>query len=502
MDSSTQSRIASLTSNLSHAVSGALLIVACSAMIPAARASTLLVQTQAGAVQGIDLGFQLQWRGIPYAAPPIGQLRWRAPASAQPWAGVRDATHFGAHCIQPFFDGGTEGSEDCLFLNVSAPEATNAGANLPVMVHLHGGANLYGSAYEDTRVFTDQGVIVVTLNYRLGAMGFIAHPALTAEGGGSSSNYALMDQIAALSWVRDNIASFGGDPSNVTLFGFSAGAFDGGALMVSPLARGLFNRVALHPVDLAISGAGFSLHEIELVGGQLAQSVGCDTASDVLTCLRAVPADQIVLAFGETEIDPVTDGKILPKPVIELMGDTSGLPLLIGSGREEWGYEVFDSFVPNPMNNAQYVLYSNDLLGNSNGARARSLFAPSAYESTFWAFIQMGTDLIYSCPVRRFALANKKTTYRFLSTHVIENDPGFAVTKASHETVDLLLWGATGIWNSYAPTTAEQALSLRMQRYWTNFAKTGDPNGTGLPRWPAYDSANGTFSSWIMPQAP
>jgi len=169
------------------------------------------------------------------------------------------------------------------------------------------------------------------------------------------------------------------------------------------------------------------------------------------------------------------------------------MPLLIGSGREEWGFEVYDPSIPNPMSWDQYVLFSNNLVGEAFGAKARALYSPSSYQSILWTFLSLGSDAIYTCPVRRLALANQHPTYRFLSTHVMENDPVFAESKASHVTEEVLLWGATGILNFYTPTPAEQALSLRMERYWTNFAKTGDPNETGLPVWPLYEPNKAEF---------
>src|SRR5262249_3682987 len=166
------------------------------------------------------------WRGIPYAAPPVGLLRWRPPAPVQPWVGVRDATTFMPQCIQLIDVNATDGSEDCLYLNIFVPLSATPSSRLPVMVHLHGGGNTFGAPYQDASAFVARDVIVVTLAYRLGVFGFVGHPALSAEGGGSSGEYGVLDQIAALHWVHDNITAFGGDPTNVTLFGLSAGSFD------------------------------------------------------------------------------------------------------------------------------------------------------------------------------------------------------------------------------------------------------------------------------------
>jgi para-nitrobenzyl esterase len=199
-------------------------------------ADPLTVHTSAGDVQGISSGSLHEWRGVPYAAPPLGPRRWRPPAPVSPWSGVRLADTFAPQCLQLGLSEPVEGSEDCLYLNVFAP--AEAGGSRPVMVHLHGGSNFFFHPYTNANALVERGVIVVTVGYRLGVFGFAGHPALTAEGGGSSGEYGLLDQIAALQWVQDNIAAFGGDPGNVTLFGESAGSFDAVAIAASPWAGG------------------------------------------------------------------------------------------------------------------------------------------------------------------------------------------------------------------------------------------------------------------------
>src|SRR5262249_25619399 len=211
-------------------------------------------------------------------------LRWRPPQPVAPWPGVRDATQFTPPCIQTDFNGGTLGSEDCLYLNVFAPPTASAGSGLPVMVHLHPGGNAHFEPYTDASAFTARGIIVVTIAYRLGVFGFVGHPALSAEQAGSSGEDGLLDQLAALRGGRDNIAAFGGDPANVTLFGSSAGSFDTVALMASPLSRGLITRAAVQGEVLPgltgqgnVSGTGVNntIADAEQVGVQVAQQVGC-----------------------------------------------------------------------------------------------------------------------------------------------------------------------------------------------------------------------------------
>ncbi len=248
-------------------------------------------------------GAVVEWRAVPYAAPPVGDLRWRPPAPPDPWVGVRVATDFAPECLQPGIEAPVEGSEDCLYLNVTAPLGTTASSDLPVMVHLHGGSNFFFRPYRNADALVERGVIVVTVGYRLGVLGFLGHPELSEEGGGSSGEYGVLDQIAALHWVQDNIAGFGGDPDNVTLFGESAGSFDAVAIAASPLGQGLFARLAAQTESFwALNGTG-TIADAEDMGSELAGFVGCSDAADVVGCLRAVPAEDLVLAHGPDDVD-------------------------------------------------------------------------------------------------------------------------------------------------------------------------------------------------------
>jgi para-nitrobenzyl esterase len=264
---------------------GALLIALSSTSAAAKGTPRRLVKTQGGLLLGVQEPTTEEYRGIPYAQPPVADLRWRPPRPPEPWHGVRDASRFGAPCVQQG-DGEVIGEEDCLTLNVFAPAKRDKRLR-PVMVHIHGGGNVVGRANQNPHVWTDRGVVLVTLNYRLGMLGFLAHPALTAESGGRSANLGLLDQRAALRWVTDNIAAFGGDPGNVTLFGISAGSFDTAA-HVAVQARGgdpLFQRAVVQTAPRW--EVGNTLAVAEEHGVEVAASLGCD-GPDVLACLRTV----------------------------------------------------------------------------------------------------------------------------------------------------------------------------------------------------------------------
>ena len=469
------------------------LACSCVAVAPALAAGPIVV-TPSGALEGVTTGSGPEWRGIPYAAPPVGALRFRPPAPAGSWSGVRDAASFGSPCLQPdeFAPDGsvasTLGSEDCLFLNVFAPVGAAASARLPVMVHLHGGGNTFGWGYEDASAFTSRGVIVVTLNYRLGALGFVGHPALSAEGGGSSGEYGVLDQLAALRWVRDNIAAFGGDPANVTLFGFSAGSFDTVALMASPLAAGLITRAAVQgEAYWPLTGYNAQIADAESIGLGIASGLGCATASNVPACLRALRAEEIVLEAGFMDVAPRVGGAVLPRSPLELVAERfQGIPLLVGFDREE--DSIFEwQYLADPFTYQNWVHTTSLLVGPSLATKARALYPTNQYESSKWAYITMVTDAKRGCPTRRLASANvaHAATYRYLYTHVLENDPFYAQFKAFHGTEDALLWRKS----FYTPTPSEQLLSHQMTGYWTNFAKTGNPNGPALASWPQYDLA-------------
>src|SRR5580692_9733100 len=319
-----------------------------------AGASGPQVKTASGTVEGKDEGAVRAFLGIPYAAPPVGNLRWKPPAAAASWTGVRKATEFGNHCMQGkvygdmnFRDPG--GSEDCLFLNVWVPTKPS-GSKLPVMVWIYGGGFAAGStseARQDGAHLAQQGVIVVSMNYRLGVFGFFVHPELAKESGhNAAGNYGLLDQTAALRWVHENIAAFGGDPANVTIFGESAGSFSVSAQMASPLAKGLFHK-AIGESGGAFYSGGLSFEPRSVREEKDVLAVSTKLGVSRLAELRALPAQKMLDAFAppqsqDFDFGPDVDGYFLPEPVpaIFAAGKQNDVPMLAGWNHDEGSFEI------------------------------------------------------------------------------------------------------------------------------------------------------------------
>ncbi len=445
------------------------------------------------------------FKGIPYAAPPVDSLRWRAPQPAPSWTGVRKAVDYPKRAMQGriyddmvFHDDGP--SEDCLYLNLWMPE-NSAQAKLPVMVWIHGGGFIAGSSSEprqDAGNLSKKGVMVVSFNYRMGVFGFFAHPDLAKESGhDASGNYGLLDQVAALEWVKKNIAAFGGDPDNVTIFGESAGSFSVSGLMASPLAKGLFNRA------IGESGAFFSSTlpmkprtEAEREDLKFAESAFGTTS---LQALRAMPAQKVLeeaLKVPRETFSPDVDGYFLPEDCTTIYagGKQSHVPLLAGWNMDEGNFaSFFDNDKPTVENyvahanrrfdgNAKTFLKLYPALTDSQAKRAAQDFAGDkfiAYSTWKWLDMQLKTG---ESPVFR---------YEFDQTLPIPTDakPG-TEAKAPHageiEYVFRVLSSKDLPW-----TQEDYQVSELISSYWTNFAKTGNPNAPGLPRWPAYNKEDG-----------
>ena len=449
-------------------------------------------QVQSGALRGVLDGDVAGFKGIPYAAPPIGPLRWRAPQAPAAWSGVRDADKYGAICTQKF-DGKDNGvgalpmSEDCLTLNVWSP-VSGPRKGLPVMVWIHGGGFVNGSgtaALYDGSNLARQGVVVVTINYRLGRFGFFAHPALTRENpNGPLVNFGIMDEIAALKWVKANIAAFGGEPADVTIFGESAGGIAVNNLMVSPAARGLFVRAIVE------SGAGrnesLRMREPNVVGSEGAEAQGVAFAkalgvtSDDPAALRALSAEQIIAQpdFSPFNGGVTIDGKIVTMDVDEgfARGAEAKVPYIIGSNGLEF---------PVPA-----TALDNYLGGMLHVAVPRRAKLEAAYGDKTAFEQNIVSDIIFTEPARHLAALHAKNgqptwLYRFTAMSpairgVLHGAPHASERQYVFKTLNTSPWPSGG---------NDAAVAEVMSAYWVSFAKTANPNGAGRPAWPTYDAA-------------
>ncbi len=465
-----------------------------------ALASTTLIHTESGWVRGVVQENLIAFRGIPYAAPPVGEFRWRAPQAPPRWKGVRDASRFGHVCPQINFDGEYAGAEDCLNLNVYM-STTPSPRKHPVMVFFHGGGDVNGDGqappYNLTKL-ARQGVVVVTAEYRLGILGFLAHRLLTAEGNGNSGNYGIQDQIAVLQWVQRNIRRFGGDPRHVMAFGQSAGSWDIEVLLAVPSAQGLFSTAGMESGVLA-PGNLLPLSVLEATNEPLLAFFGCDAVTDVLACLRAIPARKLVnyLAenpdFGITSLGPAIVAPFLPQdPFLYLQQNGSPVPLLIGSTREEMT-NLFGSPNP-PLTPDEYAAeIQNQFPGIAGGVLA--LYPATEYDSPWYALVAVDSDFFFTCPTRALARAavgaGRPPVWRYFFTHRFENSAFLNSLRAFHTSELYFVFGNLG-WvagvGPYKPSEAERQLSTDLMGYWTRFAATGDPNGGAAAPWPQYDA--------------
>ena len=463
------------------------------------------VATELGVVEGtqLDSGI-LKFSGIPYAAAPVGDLRWRAPQQAASWEGTRDATEFSPTCWQPlsppgsFYDTGEiERSEDCLYLNIWTG-AEHADAALPVMVWIHGGGLQTGSgstSLYDGESLAGHGVVLVAINYRLGPMGFMAHPQLSAENGsGSSGNYGILDQIAALKWVQANIARFGGDPGRVTIFGESAGAWSVNYLTATPLAAGLFQRAIGH------SGGIFwpmpQLAESESQGEQIAAQLG---ASD-LTALRAAPAEEVYRAAeeaGAVLLVGVNDGSVFPRDIHDIFaaGEQNDVDTIVGFNSDE-GTALFAG--AGGLTVADYRRSLEDTYGEHAGAMS-AVYPAETDEQARVAAYENTADNYFAWQMRTWAQLQSSTGARPVRMYYFSRVPPWdeAETYGSYHAAEIIyafdnLHTSAAVRDEIGPFNhawddTDRELARTMASYWVNFAATGDPNGDGLPDWPVYD---------------
>lgn len=471
------------------------------------------IHTSLGTLRGVTIGDVTSFKGIPYAAPPIGEYRWRPPQPAKAWKGVRNANKFCSDCAQMGFVRGTDSiskssSEDCLFLNIWLPAGTTKNAKLPVMVWIHGGAFVFGSgAMPDFSgsSFTEKGVILVTINYRLGRLGFFAFPALSQEHPEEpKGNYAYMDQMAALQWIKENIGAFGGNPNNVTIFGESAGGVSVHSLITIPQAKGLFQKAIIESGggrDGVLTGRPMNKENAdkyypisaETIGINFARKHGIEgTDAAALSKLRALTVAQVIDGGQEsngpggppTYSGPILDGKFVIQTAESAYeaGKQAKVPLIIGSNSAE---------VPAGFVNARSKEELFNLFGSLKD-EAKAVYSPDSTTEFPKALTMVNTDKVWAEPARftaRAFTAKGSTAYIYLFSYVSASMQQRMRFGAAHASEIAYVFDNLRSRNSAAIADKDKEVAKMMNTYWTNFAKTGDPNGNGLPKWPIYNSA-------------
>ena len=466
-----------------------------------------LVATTEGLVQGVNAGLHWAYKGIPFATPPVGDLRWRPPVAAT-W---RDETlladTWGSACSQRDTLGQLTGSEDCLTLNIWAPAADPAQpTGLPVMFFIHGGSHVRGASnellsgvrlYDGAQLAEHGGVVVVTLNYRVGALGFMAHPAMAAESEhGAAGNYGILDQILALQWTHDNIAAFGGDPDRVTVFGQSAGAYDTCILLTSPLAQGLADRALL------LSGhcTAFTPEVAGAAAAGLSATLGCETEPDIAACLRAIPADQVTAApmgFYGSATDsgfngPTLDGWVVPEPPLDVItrGDHADIPLILSTTADEYS-TMLGLYDTAPVATEEDYIAAVEAFATPQWAYLFLERYPAAdYATPNDALVALYSDWGFHCPARRVLRAAVATQSQPVRRALYTHTMSWYVTapyRAGHG-LDLIYGFKNLGYPGWSPTEDELQMADAMIGYWTRFAATGDPNGLGAEPWPLYDA--------------
>lgn len=449
------------------------------------------------------------FKGIPYAKPPVGRLRWQPPQAAEAWNGVRETTQFGPSCIQPKNDmvvvPGAK-SEDCLTLNVWT--ASKRGDNRPVMVWIHGGGFSIGGssqAVHNGQSFAESGAVLVNINYRLGPFGFMAHPALSAETQTNiSGNYGIMDQVAALRWVQRNIAAFGGNPENVTIFGESAGGISVAALLVTPLAEGLFHRAIMESGSMEITTALRSNNSGspsgETLGVKIATKLGiadpADSSEVTAAALRARSAEDVLAAaaprvglFGKgNKLFPVIDGHVFPHTFEDTvtLGEHNNVPIILGLNADEGTFYLEQIYNQFPIETQSQYEYFVRLLFEDDAPQVLDMFPGSSASDFKSAIADIITVATFAAPARRTArlLSRHGTPVWMYHFTRVADYPGAEELGATHGREVFYVF-KTLPWYIEA-NVRDKTVSQTMHATWYNFASTGNPNRTGLPVWPRY----------------
>jgi para-nitrobenzyl esterase len=494
-------------------------VVACAVLTAMLQSGCLLradtVQTTSGLIRGaIVPDTQVRvFRGIPFAQAPVGALRWKPPQPVSPWEGVRDCTQFGPCCPQPpslLQSVAGPVSEDCLYLNVWTP-ARGPDDRLPVMIWIHGGGFTTGSgskALYRGEALAAEGVVVVTINYRLGPFGFLAHPALSAESPqGVSGNYGLLDQIAAVQWVQREIAAFGGDPGNVTIFGESAGAISVCCLLASPLSQGLFHHAiaqsgTAYGIRVPLKSGDQAQPSMEQTGVQVAKRLGVANGPEAAALLRSVPADRLLAAAAPSvgllstgdRFWPGVDGYVLPDEPGRLFGNGRfhHVPIMLGTNADEGSIFVG---AQSPVRGAlAYRMILRRIFGTDGAREVETMYPVGPNADVQSRLSQVLTDALFIAPARRLsralAVGPGSPTYVYHFTRVSPAAARKGVGACHGAEIPY-------VFDTFPQTAGyddvDRSLGAEMRQAWVRFARSGDPNGGDLPPWPAYTGASETY---------